>query len=40
MIGQEDNEKLRKTVRLDYDVGMNVIKREANKKLLCIVKPG
>ena len=39
MIRREYDEKLRKTARLDYDVGVNVIKREANKKLLCIVKP-
>ena len=40
MSGREDDEKLRKTTRLDYDVGVNVIEREANKKVLCIVKPG
>ena len=40
VIGQKDDEKLQKTARLDYDVGTNVIEREANKKLLYIVKPG
>ena len=38
VIGREDNEKLWDYV--DYDVGVNMSKREADKKLQCIVKPG
>ena len=40
VIGREDDEKLLKTARADYDIGVNVIEREGNKKILSIVKLG